>query len=83
MYLLHFDRPYEHAKHYLGWARNVDARLAEHASGTGARLTQVVRSAGIGWTLARVWRGGRDRERQLKKQGGRSRVCPLCKSAVA
>jgi len=78
VYLLHFDRPYAHARHYLGWAADLDARLAEHAAGRGARLLAVVRAAGIGWTLARTWPGGRSRERALKRQGGASRRCPAC-----
>jgi predicted GIY-YIG superfamily endonuclease len=78
VYLLHFERPYKHARHYLGWASNLDARLAEHAAGHGARLLAVIRAAGIGWTLARTWPGDRHRERQLKRQGGASRCCPLC-----
>jgi predicted GIY-YIG superfamily endonuclease len=78
IYLLHFTRPYQHAAHYTGWATNLDARLAEHANGRGARLLTVVRNAGIGWTLARTWPGTRSRERALKRQGGASRRCPLC-----
>lgn len=78
VYLLHFDRPYHHARHYIGWARDVDARLAVHATGHGARLLQVVHAAGISWTLARTWCGTRDRERQIKRMGGASRLCPLC-----
>jgi predicted GIY-YIG superfamily endonuclease len=78
VYLLHFDQPYKHARHYLGWARNVPRRLAEHAAGRGARLLAVVREAGIGWQLARLWPGSRARERQIKRQGGLSRCCPLC-----
>ncbi|HEX2174216.1 MAG TPA: endonuclease, partial [Dehalococcoidia bacterium] len=66
VYLLHFDRPFGHARHYLGFARNIDARLAAHAAGHGARLTQVVRAAGIGWTLALSWDGAtRTDERRL------------------
>ena len=80
VYLLHLDQPYKHARHYLGWASDLDARLAQHAAGDGARLLQVVRDAGIGWQLARTWPGDRYRERQLKKQGGRSRMCPVCKN---
>ncbi|MDL4817376.1 hypothetical protein [Actinomadura opuntiae] len=38
VYLLHFTRPYKHAKHYTGWTSDLDARLAEHAAGRGARL---------------------------------------------
>jgi hypothetical protein len=86
-YLLHFDRPYISAngkgvaKHYTGFAdssRSLKSRLAEHERGRGARLLQVVKAAGITWTLARTWPGGRGRERQLKNQGGASRRCPEC-----
>jgi hypothetical protein len=45
---------------------------------------QVVQDAGIGWRLARTWKdGGLARESQLKKQGGRSRLCPECRAAKA
>ena len=77
-YLLHFDRPYKHARHYTGTASDLEARLAEHQAGRGARLLQVAKAAGISWTLARTWPGGRTRERQLKTQGGASRRCPEC-----
>jgi predicted GIY-YIG superfamily endonuclease len=78
VYLLHFTEPYQHARHYLGWAEDVEARLADHAAGRGARLLAVVQSAGIDWRLARTWEGTRARERQIKRQGGLSRSCPLC-----
>jgi predicted GIY-YIG superfamily endonuclease len=79
VYLLHFDRRYRHAGHYTGWTEDLAARLARHAVGDGARLLAVVHQAGITWQLARVWSGPRARERQLKRQGGASRHCPLCK----
>jgi hypothetical protein len=86
VYLLHFDRPYgppgapvgSTASHYIGWAADLEARLAEHRTGHGARLLAVVHTAGIGWALARTWPGGRARERQIKRQGGASRCCPMC-----
>ncbi|WP_067590385.1 hypothetical protein [Nocardia terpenica] len=78
VYLLHFDRPYRHAAHYTGTATDLDARLADHTSGRGARLMEVVTAAGIGFRLARTWVGGRARERQLKREGGASRHCPEC-----
>ena len=78
VYLLHFDRPYRHARQSVRWARNVKRRLAEHEAGHGARLLAVVHAAGIGWQLARMWPGGRARERQIKRQGGHARKCPLC-----
>jgi len=59
-------------------ADDLEARLAKHAAGQGARLLAVVKEAGIEWELARTWPGGRARERQLKRQGGAARMCPLC-----
>jgi predicted GIY-YIG superfamily endonuclease len=78
VYLLHFDRPYRHARHYTGWTTDLPARLADHAAGRGARLLEVAIDAQIGWRLARTWPGDRARERQLKHQGGAARRCPLC-----
>jgi hypothetical protein len=46
--------------------RGGGARLDQHRKGTGARLTQVVREAGISWVVARTWRGGKRLERKLK-----------------
>jgi predicted GIY-YIG superfamily endonuclease len=81
VYLIHFDRPFRHAQHYTGWtAGDLDGRLAEHAAGRGARLMAVIADAGIAWTLARTWQGTRTRERQLKRQGGASRRCPICRA---
>jgi hypothetical protein len=42
---------------------------------------QVVGEQGIGWQLARVWTGTRDRERSLKRSGGAARRCPVCQLA--
>ena len=37
IYLLHFETPYRHARHYTGWtAGDLDARLKQHERGTGA-----------------------------------------------
>lgn len=78
-YLLQFDQRYEHAGHYTGWAEDLDRRLAEHLGGRAARLIEVITQAGIGFRLARTWPGvTRARERQLKRQGGASRYCPIC-----
>ena len=81
VYLVHFTQPYRHARHYPGWTAGLGSRLAEHQAGRGARLLQVITQAGIGWTLARTWQGTRERERQLKRQGGASRRCPICRAS--
>jgi predicted GIY-YIG superfamily endonuclease len=80
VYLLHFDEPFGHARHYLGYASpgNLHARLAHHAAGSGANLLRHVAKAGIGWQLARTWSGSRTRERQLKARG-HARCCPVCR----
>jgi predicted GIY-YIG superfamily endonuclease len=79
VYLFHFDQRYEHAGHYTGWAEDLDHRVAEHLAGHGARLIEVITQAGISFRLARTWPGvTRARERQLKRQGGASRHCPIC-----
>ena len=77
VYLLHFHVPYAHARHYLGSTSDLDARLAEHQRGAGARLMEVVSQAGINWTLVRAWKGDRKRERKLKNYHRRA-LCPLC-----
>ncbi|NUW30739.1 hypothetical protein HTZ77_04785 [Nonomuraea sp. SMC257] len=79
VYLLHFDRPYKHARHYIGWTSgDLSRRLRQHRNGTGARLMQVITKEGIDFVVARIWDGGRNLERSLKNRGGASRSCPLC-----
>lgn len=81
VYLLHFDRPYKHARHYVGWAEQVQRRFRHHLTGNGARLVQVVVEAGISVRLARVWWGKSRRwERRMKNRawGPLEGVCPIC-----
>jgi predicted GIY-YIG superfamily endonuclease len=79
VYVLHFDQPYRHARHYTGWTADLETRLAAHASGRGARLVEVVTAAGISWQLAATWPGvTRAFERTLKNRHGASQFCPLC-----
>lgn len=78
IYLLHFDSPLGHARHYLGWTENLEQRLESHRMGQGARLMLHLKRAGIGFRLARTWEGTRNYERRLKNQGASTRHCPLC-----
>lgn len=79
IYLIHFDVPFGHARHYMGWTADLNARLAAHASGRGSKLMAAVSRAHISWQVSRTWvQTTRRRERQLKVQGGHSRKCPQC-----
>jgi hypothetical protein len=81
VYLLHFERAIAHARHYMGWSCFVEARLADHAAGRGARLPQVFRERGISGRCVRQWKGGRDLERRLKRQKQGPKLCPVCRAA--
>lgn len=78
VYLIHFDRPFKHARHYMGWTGIGVRRFNRHAAGHGARLLAVIQAAGIGWWVVRQWSGRRALERRLKKRGGHARLCPDC-----
>lgn len=79
VYLVCFDTPYKHARHYLGFSQHLDERLVAHEAGTGSRLMRVIVAAGISWALTRTWPGA-DRyfERQLKLRRATPRACPRC-----
>jgi hypothetical protein len=86
VYTLHFDPPYRPAPdapvykcagHYTGWAADLDARLAEHEAGRGARLTQVQKDAGGSWRLADARPGDRAEERRSQAAWRGSQVPDL------
>jgi len=82
VYLLHFDRRISEnhtAQHYLGSTKSLYDRIEQHRKGVGARLPQVAKERGIGFTVCRVWLGGGALERQLKGQKNSPRLCPICK----
>jgi predicted GIY-YIG superfamily endonuclease len=79
IYLLHFDEPVsDHARHYLGWASDLAARLEAHREGRGARLMEVCKERGITWHVSRTWEGTRDRERAIKDRAESPKLCPDC-----
>ena len=86
VYLLHFDSPINPARpcrHYIGSTKDLNQRLTDHRHGRGARLTAVAIERGISWKLAAVWDGGRQLERQLKRQKNAPRMCPICAKNAA
>ncbi len=87
VYLLHFTSPISPdntTQHYLGYADNVENRVADHAAGRGARLTQVAKERGIAFEVVRTWDDGdRTFERKLKNQKNAPKLCPICSPKAA
>jgi predicted GIY-YIG superfamily endonuclease len=83
VYLIHFETPYKHAKHYLGYSDDLAGRLACHAHGNGAKLMAVIARNDIRWVVSRVWlRGDRSLERRLKNYHSGVKLCPICQGRV-
>jgi predicted GIY-YIG superfamily endonuclease len=82
VYLLHFEQPIAPGRHttqhYIGYAADLAARIQEHNTGHGARLTQVARERGIRFQVARLWHGDRGLERRLKDRKHAPQLCPIC-----
>jgi hypothetical protein len=87
VYLLHFAAPLgnerKQAQHYIGTAENVGARLALHRGGRGAKITAAAAERGIAFDVVRVWVGGRDVERWLKRRKEAHCLCPVCSGTAA
>lgn len=85
IYLLHFDRPFKHAKHYVGWTEDdtLEPRLEDHRRCRGSRLMAAVVQAGIDFSLARLWRGDRHLERRIKRMKATPQLCPICNPKTA
>lgn len=87
LYLLHFDRPYQHARHYLGYSADIPSmhrRIDEHyaasrGDGKHHRLVTAAVLAGISFTLAKVWPEGTRAQERAKKNHGHTRICPVCR----
>lgn len=81
VYLIHFDRPFHHARHYIGWTQSTESRVQRHKDGHGSKLLKAVAAAGIDFHIVREWTGvDRHFERKLKNQKKSRRLCPNCRS---
>lgn len=82
VYLIHFEKPFKHAQHYIGFTDNLEQRMHDHELGTrGAKLLKAVRDAGINFSVVRTWpKGDRNFERKLKKQKKSRCLCPVCRA---
>lgn len=82
VYLIHFDQPLKHAKHYLGFCNdgNLHDRLERHRAGNGSKLMAAIKRAKFSWQLVRTWENvDRNFERRLKNQNNAAKYCPVCR----
>ena len=82
VYLIHFERPFKHVQHYIGWTANLDKRMQRHRDGKGSRLLRAVNQAGISWEVVQTWDGDRGLERQLKELKNAPKLCPKCRNEM-
>lgn len=86
VYLIHFDEPLKHARHYVGFVdgdENLQKRMDAHKANQGAKLIRAVNLAGIKWVIARVFSGKcRNFERSLKNTNDIPRYCPICAGKI-
>ena len=81
IYLLHFERSYHHARHYLGYTDDLEARVAAHRAGHGSPLVAAAVRDGIEFCVAATWPGDRHEERRLHRyRNSPRRLCPICRA---
>lgn len=78
VYLIHFDRPYKHARHYTGWTQDLEKRISEHERGINGKLMSVINTAGITWQIARIWRNRTRKFETQVKHTRKATLCPIC-----
>lgn len=79
VYLIHFDAPLHHARHYVGYAVRVRQRLEHHRNGRGARILSACNERGIQYDIVRVLEDAdKTFERKLKNCKHTARYCPIC-----
>jgi predicted GIY-YIG superfamily endonuclease len=79
VYLIHFDQPFKHARHYIGWTMDITKRVWAHENGRGSRLLKIVAAAGIAFQVVRTWEGDRKFERKIKRRKDSPKMCPVCR----
>jgi len=68
VYLIHFDKPLGHARHYVGYSANLTNRWLRHNQSSGSALLRACNQRGIKYHIARVWLDvEQSLERKIKK----------------
>ena len=82
IYLLHFERSYHHARHYLGYTDDLDgAAWPRTAPGAAARWWRPRSATGSSSASPRHGRGTATEERRLHRyRNSPRRLCPICRA---
>lgn len=83
IYIIHFDQPFHHARHYVGYCQEggLTTRIDQHRSGTGSVLLRHLNEVGITWRVVNLIHGGdRVMERTIKRTNHVNRWCPFCRT---
>ncbi len=78
VYLIHFDKPLHHARHYVGFSEDLPGRIQKHRNGQGAAFMKAIAKEHISWHVSHIWDGDRTFERMVKDQHHASHLCPTC-----
>jgi len=84
VYLIHFDKKFHHARHYIGWSKeyplNKGGRLEAHKKGNGAKILRALVQRNIGFRIVQIWHDQDGfYERKLKNYKKASTFCWKCK----
>jgi hypothetical protein len=83
IYLLHWYDRKGRVEHYIGWTRDLEARLKCHyGESGGCPTTKKYRRAGLRGKLARLWRGTVWGERKLQQTLDFPTDCPICRGEL-
>lgn len=77
VYVIHFEHPLHHARHYVGWTDSFDRRMKDHRSGRGSSLMAAV-SKIMDWQVVLTFPGTRNDERAFKNRKNTPEMCPIC-----
>ncbi|MBD3387428.1 MAG: hypothetical protein GF414_00605 [Candidatus Altiarchaeales archaeon] len=88
VYVIHLNRPFRHAKHYIGYTTDIVRRMTHHSLGhrDSSHFMKAVCRAGIRWsvTMVQSFEDAKEAvcfEKKLKRDKRSSLHCPLCKTA--
>jgi len=87
VYILHFHQPLGNpanrraqASHYVGFAEDLEARLAAQLAGRGAKIVQAAIARGIGFDIYH-WPACLAVEKLIKRRKETAVFCPTCAAA--